>query len=243
MSTVERERPRRGTRRVAMERHRAAVVEHGFTVLPGQVPERLRARALRAINRAMGELVQPTAAEQHANGREAADGAAARSLANGLQLPHLLSDPAILGLLNSSGALDAVTELVLGAAGGRMEAATHGQVALRFPGDLCTPGTSSPVPGWSRGWHVDGLPMDLPSMPPGRIDNFTCLVGVCLSDCLADLRTSALSPTFQSLAHCSVLPAAAGCVQALTARGWRRLRGEFCCGPWLALGDGGVVQG
>jgi ectoine hydroxylase-related dioxygenase (phytanoyl-CoA dioxygenase family) len=61
-----------------------------------------------------------------------------------------------------------------------------GQVALRFPGDLCVQGTSSPLPGWSRGWHIDGLPHDLPSMPAGRIDNFSCLVGVCLSDCTAD---------------------------------------------------------
>jgi hypothetical protein len=170
-----------------MERHRAAVVEDGFTVLPAQVSERLRTRALRAINRAMGELVQP-AADRHQTDDEADGAAAARSLTNGLQLPHLLADPAIVGLLNLSGALDTVTELVLGPGSASMEAATHGQVALRFPGDLCTPGTCSPVPGWSRGWHVDGLPMDLPSMPPGRIDNFTCLVGVCLSDCLADLR-------------------------------------------------------
>ena len=125
-----------------MEARRQEVVDEGYTVLPAQVAEPLRTRALRAINRRLGGLVQGES--ERALGGEAA--AAARSLTNGLQLPELMADPAIVALLNASGVLDTLTELSGSAE--RMEVATHGQIALRFPGDLCIPGTCSPQPWW-----------------------------------------------------------------------------------------------
>ena len=118
-----------------LEAHRTALASDGFSVLPAQVPEVLRTRALRAINRSMGELVGSATAAAPASDEAAA---AARSLANGAQLPLLLADSAITGLLNSSGLLDTLTELVVGPSSAeRVEPAHMGQVALAIFGRVC----------------------------------------------------------------------------------------------------------
>ena len=56
------------------------------------------------------------------------------------------------------------------------------QLALRFPGTLCMPGTFEPVHFWKSVWHIDGLPSPENGIPVGSIKNFTLLVGVCLQD-------------------------------------------------------------
>lgn len=61
------------------------------------------------------------------------------------------------------------------------------QVALRFPGTLCFPGSFSPVPWWPSAFHIDGLPSTENEVAEGCIRNFTLLIGVCLQDVLTDM--------------------------------------------------------
>jgi hypothetical protein len=63
----------------------------------------------------------------------------------------------------------------------------HGQIALRFPGTLCSTvskstGEAIPSPWWDKCWHIDGLHSEHTGIPKGSITNFTCLVGVLLAD-------------------------------------------------------------
>ena len=48
--------------------------------------------------------------------------------------------------------------------GGRPYVQGNGQLALRFPGDMCDPGTTNAgfarFEGIRRGWHIDGLASD-----------------------------------------------------------------------------------
>lgn len=92
--------------------------------------------------------------------------------------------PALLDVFNKS-AVPLLLEQLLADAR-PVQGAT--QIALRFPGDNCIPGTmttnSQHYQSVRRGWHIDGLPNKfLPGVTDhfGEIHNFDVLVGVLLS--------------------------------------------------------------
>lgn len=159
-----------------LSRARAEVLDVGFTVLRNAVDPQLLAAARRVISRAVGDaLSAPPAPAASPGGSDAATRAA-----NGLQLPHLMSDAAVLGLWSRSSLPQVIPALI----GAPLEPVFGGQIALRFPGTGCIPGTFCPAPGilGPRGWHIDGLANALPQFRPGEVRNFTALVGVALSD-------------------------------------------------------------
>ena len=97
---------------------------------------------------------------------------------------------ALTDLFNAS----VLQPLVAGLLGGAEAAtppprASGAQLALRFPGDMCDPGTCDcsreRFDGVRREWHIDGLPNNfVPGVTDhwGTIKNFDALVGVLLSD-------------------------------------------------------------
>ncbi len=117
-------------------------------------------------------------------------GAALRDINAGLAIGKCLGDTAftrsaaVCDVFNRSPALVAAVEALLGP--GKKFHFTHAQIALRFPGALCLPGTFAPVPQWTRAWHIDGIDDPKSKNATGSIRNFTLLVGVCLSDCTRD---------------------------------------------------------
>ena len=134
--------------------------DEGFAILRSAVPSAARASAMRAILKGVGD-----------------GGFGAGGFADGLQLPGLMTSPAITSLY--SPALSAAAAALAGAPLRRPAA---GQVALRFPGSGCLPGSFCPVPRWESHWHIDGLPGHLPSFAPGTLHAFALLVGVALED-------------------------------------------------------------
>jgi len=97
--------------------------------------------------------------------------------------------PSITSLFNSS-VLPLLCQELLGQSPGGGYRQERGQLALRFPGDMCSPPGSCECDAHAfesirRHWHIDGLPSDfIPGVTDhfGRIHNFDMLVGVLLSD-------------------------------------------------------------
>jgi hypothetical protein len=137
------------------------MMRDGFVIIPKIVDEKYCDIALSHINRSLGDNSLPKNRE------------------NPVPQMHLDTVPArqlrasIAALYNKS-ALSIIVDMLLGPTreAGRVHA---GQVALRFPGDACD---EAMVPNrhFQKGWHIDGL------REPGKINNFSCLVGVLLSD-------------------------------------------------------------
>ena len=94
-----------------------------------------------------------------------------------------MGHPSISNLFNLSPLRQVISDLL----GAKPLPVTHGQIALRFPGDLCFPETLTPLPLWQRNWHIDGLFGHIASVKRGEIHHFTALVGVCLKDVEGDL--------------------------------------------------------
>lgn len=164
--------------------------DQGFLHLPDVVPYALRKRALAAINKRLGSSVPSEQLELF------------KLAKGGLGFwPDLSATAIITDLLNRSPALTYAMQLL-----GPVHPTWFGQIALRFPGDLCvekskmgdmapllglqkhllghepafdmSSDTDYAVPrGWEHAWHVDGI-------MPGKqtIMQFSMLLGVLLSD-------------------------------------------------------------
>ena len=147
---------------------RAALQRDGFTVLPGAIAPELVRAALREINRELGS----------ASG--GSDAFKAKTFAH---------HPAIVDLVKRSSAPYLLAELLGGTPEYYRTQITTGQLALRFPGDLCAPGSAAVSPGAfenvRKHWHIDGCPSAfIPGVTDhyGEVHNFTALVGCLLSD-------------------------------------------------------------
>ncbi len=131
-----------------------ALIDDGYVLLPGAVPGPLVDRALRAINRSLGE-------EGLAKDRLPV-------LRASTFTPEIVATPPICDLY-SGGSLPALVASAVGA----VPPPSRGQVALRFP----SPEEAGPaVP------HIDGIAYPGNGVPPGTLQHFTALAGVFLSD-------------------------------------------------------------
>ena len=148
----------------------AGLRDRGFARLPNFVPASLVADALREINRRLGS----------ANART--DAFKAKSFPDAKEITNLFN----------ASALPFLMQRLLG--GRTRYRQKRGQLALRFPGDLC-PGksvaaNSQVFKNVGRHWHIDGCPNDfIPGVTDhfGTVHNFDCLVGILLSDVPAPL--------------------------------------------------------
>ena len=145
----------------------------GFCKLGGLVPLDIVLTARGEINRQLGD------------GSKTSDAFKAKTFA---------SHPAILSLVRDSAVPAILAELLGGHEDWYRQRLDSGQLALRFPGDLCPPGSklgtqvsisAAHFEGIRKGWHIDGCPSDyLPGVTDhfGTIHNFNVLIGVLLSD-------------------------------------------------------------
>ena len=131
------------------------IFKNGFVKVPGVVPQVMVDEALRAINSSVGQ------------GMNMDDMTTFRSRS---YCPELQGTSVITNLLNQTPAW-ALAESAIG--DGRINRATGGQIALRFPS------TQDPPP--KPGGHLDGMHSPNNGVPKGVIRNFTMLVGVYLS--------------------------------------------------------------
>jgi len=144
---------------------RKSLEENGFVRVSNLVPEELVLNARREINRMLGQS------------SKSPDVFKAKTFA---------SHPAITGLINRSGIPQLLSEML----GPKSYDQGSGQIALRFPGDMCedkTACTSSPANfnNLRKFWHIDGCANPfIPGVTDhyGEIHNFDVLVGVLLSD-------------------------------------------------------------
>jgi len=152
---------------------RAALRSKGFARVSGAVAPPLVASALREVNRQLG---------------------ASSSAPDALRAKTFASSAAINALFNAS-ALPHICELLLGPLPGRAPYVQDGgQLALRFPGDMCArgdpDGAADAAEAVRRAWHIDGLPSGFIKGVTdhfGAIRNFDLLVGVLLADVTAPL--------------------------------------------------------
>jgi hypothetical protein len=131
------------------------LVENGYLVLPQLVPEKLTNVALRAINYSIGKGMDPK------------DVPAFRANS---YCPELRNAPPIIDLLHKT-PLWKVAESFIGK--GKLRLAGPPQIALRFPA-METPGELHP--------HLDGMYSPNNRVKKGRIQSFTMLIGVFLSN-------------------------------------------------------------
>ena len=132
-----------------------ALLRDGFVHVPGAVPFALVHRALHAINRSLGQGIDP---RQIGTFR-------AQSFCPELRKARVITD-----LLYEGGAWP-LAQSLLGA--GRVKRPGSGQIALAFPtrGPAATPHP-----------HLDGMYTPANGVPRGQVLSFTMLVGVMLSD-------------------------------------------------------------
>lgn len=133
-----------------------AIYEQGYVHLPGVVPQVMVDAALRAINAALGQGIDPAQVPIFQS----------RSFC-----PELQREPVITDLINKTPAL-ALAESAIGA--GQIKPVSGGQIALRFPSLADPPPLPRP--------HLDGMHSPNNGVPEGTIRNFTMLLGVALSD-------------------------------------------------------------
>ncbi len=169
---------------------RREFVERGFIVIRGAVGTELR-------DEAVAKIAQSLDAEQLGAGSLLPIPKVLTSC------PELTTTHAIINLLTESPALGCVHALL----GDKCHRPYFGQIALRAPGHGCLgalpaqvmagrpllalaaglAGDRTPVPRWEEHWHIDGWPSDfgrlLPKGQTLEVQNFSCLVGVVLSDC------------------------------------------------------------
>jgi Phytanoyl-CoA dioxygenase (PhyH) len=133
-----------------------ALYTDGFVKLPAIVPTEAVHTALRTINASLGTLgIDPKQLDVFRTQS---------------YCPELRDTAAITDLLYNS-PLWNIAESAIGS--GAIRAATHGQIALRFP-SLQELGPASP--------HLDGMHYANNGVPANTIWNFTALVGIFLSD-------------------------------------------------------------
>ena len=131
-------------------------IENGYIHLPGVVPPIMVREARRAINHSLGE--EGMAKDQF------------HILRSQTYCRELTRQPVLLDLVNKTPAL-AIAESLL--APGTLAPASDCQIALRFPSMTDKPGEPP---------HIDGRSTSNNGLPAGRIEHFTMLAGVLLSD-------------------------------------------------------------
>lgn len=132
------------------------IYEDGYVKLPGIVSKELVNSALWEINHSLGSQGIPPDKIP--------------SFQSTSFCPELVSDPAILDLLNSS-PLWSMVESLIGV--DQVAIIPKAQIALRFPY------SRRPLP--NIGPHLDGMYSPLNGVPKGKILSFTGLVGIFLS--------------------------------------------------------------
>jgi hypothetical protein len=133
-----------------------ALIDDGYLILPGAVPQARIDRALKAINNSLGE--------------QGMDKGRLWTFRAQTFCPELVAADAILDLYRDT-PLEALAQAAIGP--GAVPRPTSGQIALRFPQDA---EPRDPHP------HIDGVPSPLNGVPAGKVLHFTALAGVFLSD-------------------------------------------------------------
>eukprot|EP01124_Arcella_intermedia_P018918 TRINITY_DN26042_c0_g1_i1.p1 TRINITY_DN26042_c0_g1~~TRINITY_DN26042_c0_g1_i1.p1 ORF type:complete len:510 (+),score=99.71 TRINITY_DN26042_c0_g1_i1:157-1530(+) len=164
-------------------------IRNGYIIIPSVVPRNLVNNALRSIN--------------HHLSRDPSENKTPipRSITS---CPDLVSSKVLMDLFYESPASSYVEQLV-----GQTNRLLACQIALRYPGDGCMKANikkfggnfleNNPLiggvvnqllggdteesnfvvgPGWKETWHIDGFK----EIFAGQVQNFTCLVGILLSD-------------------------------------------------------------
>mmetsp|Transcript_23423 Transcript_23423/g.58591 ORF Transcript_23423/g.58591 Transcript_23423/m.58591 type:complete len:483 (-) Transcript_23423:60-1508(-) len=150
---------------------RAQFVRDGFVVIPQQVDRHLVDEALRLINYTIGRGVREDELLS-------------------FRRPEVEASPQVVNLLLRSPALAMARSLL-----GPTQPCLGGQLAVRFPGfgtTLHNNGDWDPfaersqtfveAPVWEKAYHVDGVPDAVNGLQPGKVHNFSLLLGVLLSD-------------------------------------------------------------
>ncbi|CAE7227719.1 ATG26, partial [Symbiodinium sp. KB8] len=144
----------------------------GFVHIPNVVPRELVLAARKEINRQLGTATGGT---------------------DQFKAKTFPRRPEITNLVNSSG-LPIILRRLLGPRDSGPYRVESGQIALRFPGDMCIKDSvESDFQNFERirqGWHIDGTPSSfIPGVTDhwGKITNFDALVGVLLSDTDANM--------------------------------------------------------
>ena len=153
-----------------------ALREDGYARLAGVIAPELVRKARAEINRQLGQSNHGT------------DAFKAKTFA---------TNPAITALIKESAVPRVLSELLGGDPDHYRARCGVGQLALRFPGDMCPDGwqasgkvSQAHFDGVRKGWHIDGCPNDfIPGVTDhfGVIQNFDVLVGVLLSDVLTPM--------------------------------------------------------
>eukprot|EP00940_MAST-03C_sp_MAST-3C-sp2_P000967 g967.t1 len=148
---------------------RTSLIERGFVRVPGAVSADLVDAARREVNRQIGQS------------HKSADVFKAKTFSPETDITNLFNESMIPFLLKG----------LLGDSHYRQSA---GQIALRFPGDMCEKGTCvagrDHFEGVRKYWHIDGLASGFIKGVTdhfGHIHNFDALVGVLLSDVPAEM--------------------------------------------------------
>lgn len=141
--------------------------KNGFITKENLIPKKLLDSAIRAINQELGQGISKDEVK----------------IANaGSWFPSLATSLVITDLYNKSKVIQVVEAFT-----GQYLPLFFGQIALRFPGTLCTDKENFlPVPYWNSMWHIDGFHSPDNGIPKGEIRNFTMLIGVMLSDVQED---------------------------------------------------------
>ena len=152
---------------------RTAMRRDGFAAFPGAISQDLVRAARKEINRELG---------------------ASSGGADQFKAKTFAHHPAILDLVRRSSVSYILAELLGGTPEYYQSQITTGQLALRFPGDMC-PGDTAKCSqehfeNVAKGWHIDGCASDyIPGITDhyGEIHNFSALVGCLLSNVEAPL--------------------------------------------------------
>jgi len=170
-----------------------ALREDGFVRVSGLIPEEVVLNARREVNRLMGSSTKST---DTLKAKTFATHHSITSLINHSAVPHLLSK--IFGkyvlflfhLVHSLTTSHTHTHFSNRIVGHQSYTQSAGQIALRFPGDMCEnkntcESSISHFNGLRKFWHIDGCASDFIKGITdhyGEIHNFDVLVGVLLSD-------------------------------------------------------------
>lgn len=139
-------------------KQKEAILTQGYAVIPQVVPKEMCKNALRLINEAIGKGFRG-------------------------DFEHLMSHPQITQLYNNTPIISLISDVL-----GSHQPVLGGQIALRYPGSLCTNSYENQkdliaAPWWSQCWHIDGFHSEgNNNIPKGEIYNFSCLIGVLLQD-------------------------------------------------------------
>eukprot|EP00003_Mantamonas_plastica_P031205 TRINITY_DN801_c2_g1_i1.p1 TRINITY_DN801_c2_g1~~TRINITY_DN801_c2_g1_i1.p1 ORF type:complete len:567 (-),score=146.07 TRINITY_DN801_c2_g1_i1:269-1969(-) len=144
----------------------------GYVTVPGVVDKDLVMRAKRLINAELGKGVSPQEME------EAKKSALFKNLSTHKDIKNLFSKSEARSIVESA----------LGKVPNQDGSMHFGQIALRFPGDMCgidgknSDNSFSIPPWWNKTWHIDGFGHRESEGGVKQLDNFNCLVGVLLND-------------------------------------------------------------